>query len=107
MPGLCVVLNSRLADSCAVNSEKVESDLGRLLIIFDLTPLHMHLCYSVALLAEVCTGDDIRIPASYSSQTLVSHVQNITSMGTTRISHCRCCDGSCADKPRSRRLKLS
>jgi len=109
LPGLCVVLNSRLADSCAVNSEKVESDLGRLLIIFDLTPLHMHLCHSVALLAEVCTGDDIRIPASYSSQTLVSLfcVQNITSMGTTRISHCRCCDGSCADKPRSRRLKLS
>ena len=107
LPGLCVMLN-KMADSCAVNSEKVDSDLGRLLIIFDLTPLHMHLCHSVALLAEVCTGDDIRIPASYSSQTPVCLVclQNISSICTTRTSHPRCCEGSYADKPRSRRLNL-
>ena len=108
LPGLCQAQHASWQTVVQSAMQTVESDLGRLLIIFDLTPLHMHLCHPVTLLVEVCAGDDIRIPAWCSSQTLVPLfcLQSTSSICTTRICYPRCCEGSFANNPRTGRLKL-
>ena len=48
-------------------------DLGGLLVVPHSATLHMHLAHPVTLLAEVCTCDDISIPAKHITQT-VNHL---------------------------------